>query len=140
MNKGSPATAIMREYPEHLWKAWKFRRSPRHWWKALGSKLAQGDQQSLKLASEYLCEIATQHGIQTPDDWSLVSKKKVGVGVWKQFRLLGGLPAVLPLVFPTQSWETLVNLDDMKKIFKKKSWSGKKTQKNLNSTARRLLP
>jgi len=88
-------------FPEHQWQWWKLKRAPSGYW----ASVMQNDQ-----ANEILLNltdaIARRYGIKALEEWYRISIKDLGTGTEARIiRKLGGLPAVLRIIYPKHEWD-----------------------------------
>jgi len=93
----------MDAYPEHLWRPWRFTKTPSYWWQDVAARFVSGDIQAESTVREYIEEIANKCKIKTLEDWL-----HVGLSTKDQARLslLGGQEKVLQRLYPLHDWKS----------------------------------
>eukprot|EP01122_Echinamoeba_exundans_P014237 TRINITY_DN6400_c0_g1_i1.p1 TRINITY_DN6400_c0_g1~~TRINITY_DN6400_c0_g1_i1.p1 ORF type:complete len:587 (+),score=60.56 TRINITY_DN6400_c0_g1_i1:68-1762(+) len=96
LHGGSPVQLLRTVYPEHHWKAWRFKQVPSGFWDKI-------DDTSLR---QYLDEISQELGLLDLNAWYRVSWAQLQqAGAAHVFLRLGGVRAALKRAYPNEVWD-----------------------------------
>jgi len=101
----STSSILRHAFPTHVWKPWKFYRSPASAWKLLASSLNQGDPATRDLLQLYLEDIGKQLNITSIEHWQYVNQRQLPTRVVQQLKHFQGLARLLPRIYPQHKWK-----------------------------------
>ena len=105
MYSGSPAWAIITEFPEHAWTPWKFVKSPKGWWEMLADSFLAGHPAAETTVREYLEYLAQAYNVQTLSQWCTVPMRLEKTDS-NRLAHFGGLMKLLTRLYPKHNWNT----------------------------------
>jgi len=103
--RGSPVNAVLDIYPNHQWQRWKFSRSSPGYWKDIARRFSDKDKEAIAIVTELVDSVAKHARVTSLEDWYRVSRSQVGSTTLEHLVPFGGLPAVIPKVFPKHKWD-----------------------------------
>ena len=97
---GSPALAVMVEYPEHAWKMWNFQKSPKAYWKELGQLFAFNSPIAKEAVRVFVEDVEKKLGLKSYLEWNESVLMRLSKTDIKRLAYLGGAPSVLETLYP----------------------------------------
>jgi len=82
---------VVTEYPEHVWKPWRFDRVSKSWWHRAGTNYGKGDVCAEALVNELVLDVEQSLQITTPNQWFLEPRTRIGEKIVRQFDAFGSL-------------------------------------------------